>query len=233
MSKLWRFFRIAAKKEPVAFIALALSLLTLLIQSELLYDKVRPKLTVVSYHEEWLGLHGCRLQQFTIDNPTNKIIGRIKIIFHVDWVTRREGTDYYLLDLTRPALLGLYSLKFRERALSGVEYQMSQNVLSVKELKPGEWLDLAVGYELVESSESLRKGNAQHESNYFMPRIAEAFSEDGKALVRHHPDSCLGNEYRPGNETWRNWLFWWIGLPKNVIVNSVPVAPSLVDPAYP
>ena len=197
----------AARKEPVGLIALFFSPLLLFSQSDFLSERFRSKLTIITYHGESHDLHGCRLSRFTIDNHTNKVIGGIRIVLLRHWVVERDDVDFFVFYRNRAVVPREF--KFPRRASVTVPHRLSGNVLLIPRLNPGEWLDLAVGFEHDEESELIRKRDAPDGSDgYFTPRIVNASSEDGQAIVLHHPDTCLPGKYQPENHTWRIWSSW-------------------------
>ena len=192
-------------REPLGAIALVVSTILVIIQSQYIYDKFRSRLTVSLYSGKISDSVKCSLSQLEIVNNTDNIIRDVRLIIARDWLAKRDNLQDFAFHYRGDAMLEKGKNKFIDRENIYVAYRPEGNVLIIQKLNPGEWLDLVVTYKPNTEAEKIRTGFSENSSDYFTPRIANVSSEDGKALVLHHRDSCLIEDYRPSNASWRFW----------------------------
>ena len=120
-----------------------------------------------------------------------------------DWISERDNLQDFTIGYSGHAILAESEYQFPKRPNLYVDYYFANNVLTIPKLNPGEWLDLTVLHSIHDEAEKIRRNFTNTSSEYFTPRIVNASSEDGKAIVLHHARSCLQRKYMPINDTWR------------------------------
>ena len=174
-------------------------------QSGYIYDKFRQRLVVGLYNGKVLGSEKCVLGHLKIDNDTGKIIRDIRLVIVSDWVTKRDDLDDFEFHYRADTMASKEEYKFIDRENLYIPYFVKNSILTIPKLNPGEWLDLTVAYRIHEDAEAIRSSFPKTSSEYFTPRIANASSEDGRATILHHRDTCLTAKFKPTNDSWRFW----------------------------
>ena len=199
------FLRGIFQREPVGVIALLVSILLVIIQSGYVYDKFRQRILVSVYHAKWNDLEKCKLSQLRVENPTERVVKDIRLVVVFDWVTKRDKLDELEFHHRSDSMLAKQEFKFLEGTNLYIPFFISKNVITIPKMNPGEWLDLVVGYRTDMKAEETRRNFDDSSSEYFTPRISNVSSDDGKAIILHHEESCLIDKFQPSNDSWRFW----------------------------
>jgi hypothetical protein len=175
------------KKEPLAAIAIILTIILSVLQSEWLNAWLSPSVEIEAYYSTQTDGR-CSLVAFSIDNKTNNIASDIRVNIVTDWIARSGKEPLALYDRNTGLIGAEASTPIGFREVLDVKYSTEGDTLEVPVLLPGEYLDLFLGRMIDPAFAEARQQLSESDRYKFTPRIGTASYASGRLSIRNHGD---------------------------------------------
>lgn len=179
------------KNEPLAAIALLVTILLSVVQSDWFENLISPKVEIDAYYV--LSRDGrCSLLALSVNNVTDSQATDIRINILTDYLVR-NGKESIEIGSRSEMLIGageVMPLAFREEL--NIEHETSDHLIAIPSLLPGEYVDLFLA-RAVKSEFDVARNKLVEEDRYKnTPRIGTAAYKDGSIKINQH-GGCLAN----------------------------------------
>ena len=173
------------RREPLAAIAVVLTVLLAILQSDWLNEMLRSKVSIVAYYEEEDDGR-CSLSALSIDNHTDQAANDIRINIVPDSLVNLGEADVSFESRATGMIAPGQNMPIAYRADLGVGFLFEDTVLKIPVLMPGEYTDLFRLYSASNEVKTIRRNRAaENDRERFTPRIGNAAYADGRISIKN------------------------------------------------
>ncbi len=178
-----------SKREPLAAVAIVLTVFLAIAQSEWFGNLFRPSVEVAAHYQK-SDDGRCSLTALSVDNRTSGAASDIRVSIITDWIVRSGREDLVLFDRETGLIAADEKSPIKFREVQDVKYAVEGDTIVIPTLLPGEYVDLFLGRTVDTSAAELRNKLSSDDRYIFTPRVGIATSAGGRLKVIDHGE-CI------------------------------------------
>jgi hypothetical protein len=178
-----------ANKEPIALVAVALTIIGFIYERDFFQRLLRVEPTITAYHLQ-VENGRCPMVAFDVENAGTEVAEGIRISILKDWITARGDEELHIFSF-EDALIGRNEPFIMERrSRLDVVTELNDNSFVIPELLPGEYVQRILMTGLTPEMSDARAALANDPIHRTRPKIGQASYKGGILNVNRIGD-CL------------------------------------------